>query len=254
MKAYWVESASAHIAFHDIPGSGPPLIFIHGLGCASSCDYPRIALDPALSGRRMVLVDLLGSGFSDKPAGFAYSIEAQARSLADLVTELFPGPVSIFGHSMGGSVAISLAALLGSRTHRLVLSEPNLDPGGGVFSRRIASLPEGDYVARGHAETIEAAKAEGYVIWAASMAASSAVAVHREAVSLVLGSDPTWRRELCRSAAPKTVIFGAHSLPDPDFEWLRLNGCAVDIVPAAGHSMALENPGGLARALNKALS
>jgi hypothetical protein len=29
------------------PGHGDPVVFIHGLGCASSYDYPGVATDPA---------------------------------------------------------------------------------------------------------------------------------------------------------------------------------------------------------------
>ncbi len=53
---------------------------------------------------------------------------------------------------------------------------------------------------------------------------------------------------------PKTVIFGEHSLPDADFERLPRQSVVTDMVPAAGHSMAWDNPGGLASALARALS
>ncbi|WP_204376858.1 hypothetical protein [Aquitalea pelogenes] len=51
------------LRYHDLPGSGVPLLFVHGLGCAASSDFPRVAADPALAGRRRLLLDLLGAGF-----------------------------------------------------------------------------------------------------------------------------------------------------------------------------------------------
>jgi pimeloyl-ACP methyl ester carboxylesterase len=253
MKAFQANSAAANILYHDIPGSSTPLVFIHGLGCASSCDYLRVATDSAISGRRAILVDLLGSGFSERPVGFSYSVHDHARSVAELIRHVCSGPISLFGHSMGGAVAVVLASILGAQVENLVLSEPNLDPGGGTFSRKIAAMPEAEFVAYGHHEMVETAKAEGNVVWAASLAASAGFAVHRAAVSLVEGSAPTWRELLYGSKVPKTIIVGEHSLPYADLDGLRRHGIGLGIVPAAGHSLALENPPGLAIALSRAL-
>jgi pimeloyl-ACP methyl ester carboxylesterase len=238
---------------HDLPGAGAPLIFVHGLGCASSCDYPRVASDPALSGRRMVLVDLLGSGFSDRPPDFDYSIISHARTIADLAVFLATDSIDLYGHSMGGAVAIVAAGMLGKRVRHLILSEPNLDPGGGFFSRKIADMSERDYVAFGHEELIKSSRLDGADVWAASLAASASFAVHRGASSLVLGSKPAWREQLFRLSLPRTVIFGEASLPDPDVQSLPRNGVEISILPQAGHSMAWENPSGLAKVLRELL-
>jgi pimeloyl-ACP methyl ester carboxylesterase len=252
VKAFDVPELAASLAYHDIPGSGAPIIFIHGLGCAGSCDYPAVASQPSLAGRRMILVDLLGSGFSDRPENFDYTIESHAGIVAKLISEICPEPIDLFGHSMGGAIAIATAARLGSRVRRIALGEPNLDPGGGTFSSQIASMSEGVYVLSGHDETANIARADGYQIWANSLARSAAFAVHREATSLVAGCEPSWREMLYRMAMRKTVIFGARSLPSADIDRLSCHGCAVEIVADAGHSMALENPAGLAAALHNA--
>ena len=49
MKSFKLESDDATLRYHDIPGDGTPLIFIHGLGSASSLEFPRVACDPALA-------------------------------------------------------------------------------------------------------------------------------------------------------------------------------------------------------------
>ncbi|WP_201724267.1 alpha/beta fold hydrolase [Bradyrhizobium centrolobii] len=217
MKSLWLRTTQANLLYHDIAGQGVPLIFIHGLGCASSCDYPAVAADPALAGRRILLVDLLGSGFSDRPAAFGYAVADHASALADFVMQVAPEAVDLFGHSMGGSVAIMAAKLLGQRVRNLVLSEPNLDPGGGMFSRKITTMSEADYVALGHEALIKASIRDGNVAWAASLSLSAPVGVHRGAQSLVTGTDPTWRRLLLGLAMPRTVVFGEFSLPQsPD--------------------------------------
>lgn len=254
MKSLRLDSEQADIRYHDMPGSGPPLLFIHGLGCASSCDYPTIASDPALAGRRMLLVDLLGSGFSDRPAEFAYTVDAQAGTIAALIRHLAPESIDLFGHSMGGSIAIVVASLLGERVRRLVVGEPNLDPGGGFASRKIAAMPEAAYVARGHDELVRASRADGNTTWATSLSLSAPYAVHRGATSLVAGGTPTWRALLYAVRAPSTLLVGSASLPDPDTQELPRHGVKVAIVPDAGHAMAWQNPSGVAAAIRQALA
>jgi pimeloyl-ACP methyl ester carboxylesterase len=254
MKSIVLKDPECVIRFHHLPGVGAPLVFIHGLGCASSCDYPPVARDAALASRRTVLVDLLGSGFSDKPDAFAYSISAHARVLVALIDALGVETCDLYGHSMGGAVALVAATMLPTRVEHLVLSEPNLDPGGGVFSRSIADQAESRYSACGHAETICEAANSGNHTWAGSMSVTAPLAAHRAAVSLVQGASPSWRQQLLTLVANRTVLFGARSLPDPDAESLPLSGVRVAIVLDAGHSMAWENPSGLARAIADACS
>lgn len=239
---------SGHIACLDLPGDGRTLVFLHGLGCASSVDYPRVAA--ALAGRRCLLVDLLGAGQSESPDGFGYSVADHARCVAALVESL--GAVDLFGHSGGGAVAIETAAMTRG-VQSLILSEPNLDPAGGIFSRAIAEKSEADYTRRFHKLMIAQARATGDPVWAETMAAAYAPAVHRFAVSLVKGSSPSWREQLYALEIPRTVIFGERTLPDPDYDCLPKHGIAVAVVPDAGHSMANENPEGLAEAIAVAL-
>ncbi|MBD3720790.1 hypothetical protein IE992_03315 [Klebsiella pneumoniae] len=80
MNGFYSSVAGATLRWHDFPGDGLPVVFIHGLGCASSYDYPRIASDPALRERRKILIDLPGFGYSDKPRVFSYNIHEQAFS------------------------------------------------------------------------------------------------------------------------------------------------------------------------------
>jgi pimeloyl-ACP methyl ester carboxylesterase len=254
MKTFAIRSGRWGLRYHDLPGQGIPTLFVHGIGCASSCDYPGVVAAPELSGHRRVLVDLLGFGFSDRPADFSYTIQDHAKTIVALVDHLALPSLNLFGHSMGGAVAIAAATLLGERVRHLVLGEPNLEQGGGFFSRKIAATTEADYVQTGHAALIAESAADGSDIWAASMSASAPYAVHRSAVSLIEGSHPSWREQLHSMQMPRTVIFGARSLPDVDTERLPTAGVNVTVVENAGHSMAWENPAGLAAAIRQALA
>lgn len=250
MRAVAVSRPSALVRLHDLPGSGIPLLFIHGLACASSSDYPAVARSPALSTRHVILVDLLGSGFSDKPPEFDYTVAGHARVLCDVVEALELDAIDLYGHSMGGTIALVAAATrLAGRIRHLILSEPNLDPGGGSFSRRVAGQTEAEFGATGCAELIGRTAAAGDQTQAGVLAATPPFVVHRGAVSLVQGGTPDWREQLLGLSTPRTMLFGARSLPDPDVERLPPHGIRVAVIPEAGHGMAWENPSGLAAAI-----
>jgi pimeloyl-ACP methyl ester carboxylesterase len=238
----------------EISGNGIPLLMIHGLGCASSFEYPHVATAPALRGRHVILVDLLGFGFSDQPEDFGYRTQDHARELHRFVEDQGFDQIDIYGHSMGGSIAIEAADLIGAKVRHLVVSEANLDSGGGEFSRHIAAAGEAGYINGGHAATCAKAQEDGYPEWAATMRAASARAVYVGAASLVEGSSPDWRSRFLRQPAGKAFIFGARTLPDKDEDFLRSQGIRVIVVPDAGHSMGLENPQELAAAIAEGCS
>lgn len=129
MLSFYSSQAGAIVRWLDLPGRGDPVVFIHGLGCASTYDYPRVAADPALAGRRMILVDLPGFGYSDKPESFGYRIGDQAGVVVELLDRLGLERCYLYGHSMGGSVAIEAAERLAGRVRALLVAEPNLYPG-----------------------------------------------------------------------------------------------------------------------------
>lgn len=253
MKAFSTRHENAKIRYHDLPGEGIPVVFIHGLGCASSFDYPQVASHGSLRHHRRILVDLLGSGFSDKPENFGYSIAEHAQYLGDFLDRLGLQSFVLFGHSMGGAIALSLAPHLENGMQGLVLGEANLDSGGGFFSKQIASFGEAEYVASGHQKIIEESRAQGNENWAVCLSMSSPVAVFRESQSLIEGESTGWRSILQSLDIPRTFIFGEQSLPDPDLDLLKEQGIHTEVLEKAGHSMAWDNPGGLAMAIRNAI-
>lgn len=254
MKSFYPKDREGALRYIEINDVGTPLIFLHGLGCASSFEYPHVALADPLAGKHSFLVDFFGSGYSDRPESFSYRVEDHAQLIFEFVEYLGVPEVDIYGHSMGGTVAIETATLLKERVRHLVLSEANLDNGGGEFSRDIASVTENAYVFQKHLETINDAEASGYADWATTMCQSDPKAVYRGAKSLVDGSTSDWRKLFYKHPATKTFIFGEQSLPDPDFEALAEMGIPTQVVRQAGHSMGLENPEGLAAAIGEALN
>jgi len=90
---------------------------------------------------RMVALDLPGHGESD-PAPAA-SVEAHAAAVADFLSALERGPSVVIGHSLGGSIAIALAARRPDLVRGLVLiaSCVKLPLVDSVGERLVAYLP-----------------------------------------------------------------------------------------------------------------
>lgn len=254
MKEYFIKSMNARIRFHDLIGEEKPILFIHGLGCASSFDYPQVASIKHLYHHRRILLDLLGSGFSDKPDHFTYTIEDHASYLEEFVEYAGLNKFIVYGHSMGGSIAISLAARCVNKVCGIIISEANLDSGGGFFSKQIASYDESDYSTLGHSKIIQDSRADSNENWAVGLTHSLPIAIHRESKSLVEGQTPSWRELFYKLNIPKTFIFGRNSLPDPDLQELKKQNVHIEIVDNAGHSMAWENPEGLTLAIKNGIN
>jgi pimeloyl-ACP methyl ester carboxylesterase len=241
----------AVIRFHDLPGEEPAVVFLHGLGGASSSDAVAVATRPPFSSHRRLLVDLLGFGFSDRPAGCAYRLEDHARSVAAVIAATGLSGCWVVGHSMGGTVAIVLAGLRPDLVSALVVAEGNLDPGVGTVSADIARWNEQQYVAGGHTTMIsrlrESAEDPGMQAYLGTFGMADPLAVHRSAVGLLAYIDPTARERLYRFTGPKAFVFGERSLPDVDQDRLAAAGVEVMVVPGAGHAMLVEAPGEFAR-------
>lgn len=100
-------------------GEGPPVALIHGFG-ADRLSWA--ATVPSLAGvRALHAVELPGHGQAGAVPDPA-SPEALANEVAEAVAPL--GPLPVIGHSLGGAVALHLAALRPDLVTRLVLIAP----------------------------------------------------------------------------------------------------------------------------------
>jgi pimeloyl-ACP methyl ester carboxylesterase len=105
----------------DETGAGAPIALLHGVG-ASRVVWSHVT--PLLSDERTVLApDLPGFGESD-PAGPGFDLETVALALAAPLAELAGAPFDLLGNSLGGAVALQLAASRPELVRRLVLSAP----------------------------------------------------------------------------------------------------------------------------------
>ena len=108
---------------HDLGrGGGRPLLMIHGSGPGvSAWANWRLALPVLSQKRRVVAPDMVGFGFTDRPASVTYSMDTWVKQAIDLMDALDLPQVDLVGNSFGGALALALAIRHPQRVRRLVL-------------------------------------------------------------------------------------------------------------------------------------
>ncbi len=111
------------IVYHT-SGTGPPLVFLHGLHIgASSYEWSRVYRGFTAS-HRVIAPDLLGFGESERPAAF-YSAEDHARCLLEFL-DVVCGRLrpTIVASGLAGGIATLMASHHPERAERLLLLMP----------------------------------------------------------------------------------------------------------------------------------
>jgi pimeloyl-ACP methyl ester carboxylesterase len=254
VKPVYLSDEGAFIRYIEVPGADPPLLWLHGWQCASTGELMPAAVQAPLRGRRSLLIDLLGHGYSDRPPQFAYTREAHARTIVALIDALGLSECGLVGHSMGGAVAVHVAAARPAIVSLLIMAEPSIDAGG---DERFAGVTEEQFVTHGFREQLEAqskeAEAQPDGLRAAHLGITRLVdplAIHREGVSLARGTVPPVRSLLRTLRIPRWYLQGELSDPEPDLQHdLAAMGVGWKVVPKTAHAMGLQNPEGLAQAV-----
>ena len=100
------------------PRNGAPVVLVHCFTCAIDWwDAMRPALERE---HRVIAIDLLGHGGSEKPDG-GYGMKEQAAMLADVLRALEVRGATVVGHSLGGTVATALATETEGLVEKLVI-------------------------------------------------------------------------------------------------------------------------------------
>jgi pimeloyl-ACP methyl ester carboxylesterase len=109
-----------HEIFTTGAGSGPPVLLVHGIYAgASSYEYRKL-FGLLAAQHRVVAVDLLGCGLSERP-NLGYSAELFTELIVDALAEFGAGePVTLIGSSLGAAFAIRAAARTNRRVSHLV--------------------------------------------------------------------------------------------------------------------------------------
>ncbi len=107
-----VKSNDGTEIYYSVSGQGSPtLVFVHCWTCDNS--YWDLQIKEMAKDYKAVTIDLAGHGKSGMRTN--YTIEAFGQDVASVVQHLNLDKIILIGHSMGGSVSIEAAQLLGEK-------------------------------------------------------------------------------------------------------------------------------------------
>src|SRR3954471_18644632 len=109
-------------------GEGPKItVLLHGL-LLSKRMHERLARDLAARGHRVITLDLLGHGGSDRPRDmWRYSMPIFAREVVALLDHLDLDEAVVGGTSLGANTTLEVASLAPARLRGMVIEMPVLD-------------------------------------------------------------------------------------------------------------------------------
>jgi len=240
-------------------GAGVPLVLLHGFPLSSAIWDP---LRPALAEvARLVTPDLRGFGGSDKPDG-GYAMAELAADVVALADALALDRFVLGGHSMGGYVAMRVAAASPERLAGLIL----------IDTRAEADSPE---AAERRTAAVSAIGRDGGGAWLDDFVPNLVAAPTRERAprlvaelraiaatvpghvlagcQLGMRDRPDSRELLARLDVPALVLVGAEDAITPPEAAAAMAAAlpraTLAVVPGAGHTPSVERPIQVAEAI-----
>ena len=116
-----VMAAGIRTNVHDV-GSGHPVLLIHGSGPGvSAWANWRLVMPELAQQARVIAPDMVGFGFTDRPEGQPYNMDAWVTQAVGVLDALGIEKTDLVGNSFGGALALALTIRHPERVRRLVL-------------------------------------------------------------------------------------------------------------------------------------
>jgi haloalkane dehalogenase len=112
-------SVDGHRYHYVDEGQGEPLLLVHGNPTWSF--YWRNLITRLSASYRVIAVDHIGCGLSDKPLNYPYQLSRHVDNLAQLVEHLELENVTLLAHDWGGAIGVGAALAAEQRYRRFVL-------------------------------------------------------------------------------------------------------------------------------------
>jgi pimeloyl-ACP methyl ester carboxylesterase len=231
-------------------GDGAPIVFLHGFPLSKDCWRPQI--DAFSSEYRCIAPDLRGFGASAATPGTT-TMDRFADDVAGLLTALSTGPVVLVAHSMGGYVTFAFARRFPDMLRGLVL----------VATRAGADTTE---AAEGRRATAESVRSNGTQVVVDGMTPKMLASGNDDAGLLAsvrgfmesasvdgmagallgMAERPDSTPDLSGITVPAFIVTGDEDvIIDPAESQAMADaiaGARLQVIPDAGHFVALEQP------------
>jgi pimeloyl-ACP methyl ester carboxylesterase len=231
------------LCYEEAGQGGPPLLFVHGAFCDHSHFQPQF--ERFRTTHRVVSVDLRGHGESDKPVQ-DYTIAGFADDLAWLCGELGLYQPAIIGHSMGGMIALDLAARYPTLPSAIVALDSTIvpPPGTDVFLQPFTDgmhTPEYRDAVR-HFMSMNFLPTDDAKRKSAILDAMTALPQH--VISSVWDDHLRWDSTAAAAACKAPVVYVDHGAPNCDLNKFRelCPQLVIGQTVGSGHFATLEVP------------
>lgn len=265
------------VAYVDSGGSGPPIVFIHGL--SSYLSFWEYQIPYFAKTHRVIALDLPGYGASGRP-DVPYTPPWYADIVSDWMSAVGVERAAIVGHSMGGQIAVHLALSHPERVERLVLSAPagfeRFSPGAARFMRTFwtegRAMEATEEQVRSNFTTsvfnrtdagVERLIEERVRLGKSSRFGGTSVAVSRSVAGMLDHLVIDRARDV---TAPTLIVYGTNDrmIPNPVFNGGRtrtiaqkavsaIPGARLVLIPSAGHTVHHDEPAAFNAALEEFL-
>jgi pimeloyl-ACP methyl ester carboxylesterase len=139
----------------------PTAVLVHGNGGHARWWDPLLPW--LVPGWRLVAPDLRGHGESAWAEPPHYALADFARDLDAVLAALVPGAVPLVGHSMGGRVALAVAADRADRVSALAVLDSRFDPIDPAFAAKYRGSVAGKRAGRGYPTRADAMAAFRFI-------------------------------------------------------------------------------------------
>ena len=267
MQRLYLKEWDAAIRWNVIGNSGDPIVYLPGLSMSSVSSFLPVASHKLMIDTTGIMLDYIGSGFSDHSDTFPYTLEAHADTIAIVIENLGYSACNFVGHSFGGAVAIQLAFQRPELIKSLLIAEGSLMTGGGPLVRSIAENSKEDFLNKAFPELLRNLRKEantqenGPDILSSSWSQSDVGGIHGNANALVNLSD-TFEQNFLNLSIPRCFMFGEENFPNdddagsadmPNPKRLESFGVEVKSLPNSGHELMIGNPEDFTHLLNSFL-
>ncbi len=254
----------------DERGTGDPLVLLHGVG--TNREVWRHVLGPLAVGNLVIALDVPGFGDSSS-AGDGFDLAEVADRIAAAAGARAGRAFDLIGHSLGGALALTLAARHPDLVRTLILMAPaGFSPRGRLLAA-VLGQASGAFVGlrrRIGAPLVASATARRLLLWGSiadgaalgaddarfMLTASASARRLNQAIETVVEAD--LRGMLADLPVPLGILWGERDRVVPASTARRLRGARpeapIELIPDAGHVPQLERPEAFLEALRRVRS